>query len=73
MNTNAKETLLFHCEKEMKKKDRFVKFHPSSKQMILFISALDPFVGVAIGYSWFDGLLRNPWSGVQNPSGARVQ
>ncbi len=28
---------------------------------------------VAIGYSWLDGLLRNPWSGVQNPSGARVQ
>jgi hypothetical protein len=28
---------------------------------------------VAIRYSWLDGLLRNPWSGVQNPSGARVQ
>ncbi len=28
---------------------------------------------VAIGYSWLDGLLRSPWSGVQNPSGARVQ
>jgi hypothetical protein len=32
---------------------------------------------VAIGYSWFDGLLRNPWSGVQTPqvlgySGMRV-
>ncbi len=31
----------------------------------------------AIGYSWFDGLLRNPWSGVQTPqvlgySGLRV-
>ncbi len=22
---------------------------------------------VAIGYSWLDGLLRNPWSGVQTP------
>ncbi len=22
---------------------------------------------VAIGYSWLDGLLRNPWSGVQKP------
>jgi hypothetical protein len=21
----------------------------------------------AIGYSWLDGLLRNPWSGVQTP------
>ncbi len=32
---------------------------------------------VAIGYSWLDGLLRNPWSGVQTPqvlgySGMRV-
>ncbi len=44
MNTNAKETLLFHRKKETKKKDRFVKFHPSSKQMILFASASDPFV-----------------------------
>jgi hypothetical protein len=44
MNTNAKETLLFHREKETKKKDRFVKFHPSSKQMILFASTSDPFV-----------------------------
>jgi hypothetical protein len=44
MNTNAKETLLFHREKEMKKKDRFIKFHPSSKQMILFASASNPFV-----------------------------
>jgi hypothetical protein len=31
----------------------------------------------AIGYSWLDGLLRNPWSGVQTPqvlgySGLRV-
>ncbi len=31
----------------------------------------------AIGYSWLDGLLRNPWSGVQTPqvlgySGMRV-
>ncbi len=44
MNTYAKETLLFHCKKETKKKDRFVKFHPSSKQMIPFASASDPFV-----------------------------
>jgi hypothetical protein len=31
------------------------------------------FSRASLGYSWFDGLLRNPWSGVQNPSGARVQ
>jgi hypothetical protein len=43
MNMNAKETFIFHREKEMKKKDHFVKFHPSSKQMILFASASDPF------------------------------
>jgi hypothetical protein len=43
MNTNAEEILFFHREKETKKKDRFVKFHPSSKQMILFASASDPF------------------------------
>jgi hypothetical protein len=32
-----------------------------------------PVLRLAIGYSWLDGLLRNPRSGVQNPSGARVQ
>ncbi len=40
---------------------------------------LSPIVVIrgAIGYSWLDGLLRNPWSGVQTPqmlgySGLRV-
>jgi hypothetical protein len=43
MNINAKETLSFHKEKENKKKDRFIKFHPSSKQLILFASAPNAF------------------------------
>jgi hypothetical protein len=42
MNTAAADnTLTFQKEKEMKKKDRFAKFHPSSKQLILFASAPD--------------------------------
>jgi hypothetical protein len=39
MNTHATNTLIFHKEKETQKKDRFVKFHPSTKQLILFASA----------------------------------
>jgi hypothetical protein len=41
MNTHAANTLIFHKEKETQKKDRFVKFHPSTKQLILFASASD--------------------------------
>jgi hypothetical protein len=41
MNTTADNTLTFQKEKEMKKKDHFAKFHPSSKQLILFASAPD--------------------------------
>jgi hypothetical protein len=37
------ETLIFYHKKETKKKERFVKFHPSSTQMILFASASNPF------------------------------
>jgi hypothetical protein len=39
MNTHTANTLIFHKEKETQKKDRFVKFHPSTKQLILFASA----------------------------------
>jgi hypothetical protein len=41
MNTHAANTLIFHKEKETQKKDRFVKFHPSTKQLILFALASD--------------------------------
>jgi hypothetical protein len=41
MNTTTDNTLTFQKEKETKKKDRFAKFHPSSKQLILFASAPD--------------------------------
>jgi hypothetical protein len=41
MNTHAAITLVFHKENEIQKKDRFVKFHPSTKQLILFASASD--------------------------------
>jgi hypothetical protein len=41
MNTAADNTLTFQKEKEMMKKDHFAKFHPSSKQLILFASAPD--------------------------------
>jgi hypothetical protein len=41
MNTHAANTLIFHKEKETQKKDCFVKFHPSTKQLILFASASD--------------------------------
>jgi hypothetical protein len=41
MNTTADNTLTFQKENETKKKDRFAKFHPSSKQLILFASAPD--------------------------------
>jgi hypothetical protein len=43
IKSNAEETHIFDRKKEAKKKDRFVKFHPSSTQMILFASASDPF------------------------------
>ncbi len=39
MNTHAANTLIFHKEKETQKKDCFIKFHPSTKQLILFASA----------------------------------
>jgi hypothetical protein len=44
---------------------------------ILFILCIHYGRWGAIGYSWLDGLLRNPWSGVQTPqvlghSGMRV-
>jgi hypothetical protein len=38
MSTHATNSLIFHKEKETQKKDRFVKFHPSTKQLILFTS-----------------------------------
>jgi hypothetical protein len=38
MNTHAANTLIFHKEKETQKKDRFVKLHQSTKQLILFTS-----------------------------------
>ncbi len=38
---NPDNTLTFQKEKETKKKDRFAKLHPSSKQLILFASAPD--------------------------------
>ncbi len=41
MNTHAANTLIFHKEKETQKKDRFVMFHPSTNQLILFASASD--------------------------------
>ncbi len=41
MNTTADNTPTFQKEKETKKKDRFAKFHPSLKQLILFASAPD--------------------------------
>jgi hypothetical protein len=41
MNTAADNTLTFQKEKETMKKDHFAKFHPSSKQLILFASAPD--------------------------------
>jgi hypothetical protein len=41
MKTHAANTLIFHKEKETQKKDRFVKFHPSTKQLIIFASASD--------------------------------
>ncbi len=41
MNTHATNTLIFHKKKENQKKDRFIKFHPSTKQLILFTSASD--------------------------------
>jgi hypothetical protein len=43
INTNSKKALTFQKEKEIKKKDRFEKFHPSSKQLILFASASNPY------------------------------
>jgi hypothetical protein len=39
INTVQENTLVFQKEKETKKKDRFSKFHPSAKQLILFASA----------------------------------
>jgi hypothetical protein len=42
LNTAHENTLVSQKEKEMKKKDRFDKFHPSAKQLILFASASDP-------------------------------
>jgi hypothetical protein len=41
LHTTHVDTLVFHKEKETKKKDRFQKFHPSAKQLILFASASD--------------------------------
>jgi hypothetical protein len=41
MNTHTANTLIFHKEKKTQKKDDFVKFHPSTKQSILFASASD--------------------------------
>ena len=39
MNSAQESSLMFQREKEMKKKDRFTKFHPFTKQLILFASA----------------------------------
>jgi hypothetical protein len=39
INTAQENILVFQKEKETKKKDRFTKFHPSPKQLILFASA----------------------------------
>jgi hypothetical protein len=41
LHTTHTDTLVFHKEKETKKKDQFHKFHPSAKQLILFASASD--------------------------------
>jgi hypothetical protein len=45
--------------------------------IILIVLNIDVIIRGAIGYSWLDGLLRNPWPGVQTPqvlgySGMRV-
>jgi hypothetical protein len=42
LNTAHENTLVFQKEKEKKKKDRFDKFHPSAKQLILIALVLDP-------------------------------
>ncbi len=41
ITTTNKNTLNFQRKKESTKKDRFNKFHPSVKQMILFASLVD--------------------------------
>ena len=41
ITTTNENTLSFQRNKENKKKDRFNKFHPSVKQMILFASSVD--------------------------------
>jgi hypothetical protein len=41
INTAQENILVFHKEKETKKKDRFSKFHPSAKQLIFFAPAPD--------------------------------
>jgi hypothetical protein len=41
LHTKHADTLVFHKEKETKKKDQFHKFHPLAKQLILFASASD--------------------------------
>jgi hypothetical protein len=41
LHTTHTDTLVFHKEKETKKKDWYHKFHPSAKQLILFTSASD--------------------------------
>jgi hypothetical protein len=43
INMNAVKTLTFQKEKETKKKDRFKKIHPLSKQLILFALASNPY------------------------------
>ncbi len=57
---------------------RYLKWSPHIVLMDMLFELLHDlqFQG-AIGYSWLDGLLRNPWSGVQTPqvlgySGLRV-
>jgi hypothetical protein len=42
LNTAHENTLVFQKKIETKKKDRFDKFHPSAKQLILFAPASDP-------------------------------